>query len=128
MVYKWDGSIDLCILSTCVCVCVCVCVYKDMAQLIVERATLINHLLPQEGVTELLSEWLQDRSELVLTSMIDLFYHYLAKAQQPQEEAISWVSHLLRTPAVAQHGHQMIKLSLSTTVEVKQCVILPEPV
>ena len=57
---------------------------QDMAQLIVERATLMNHLLPTEGNTS-------KRADLVLASMIDLFYNYLVKAQQPQEEAYSWV-------------------------------------
>jgi len=58
---------------------------KDMAQLIVERATLINHLLPQEDQrTEL--------AEHVLTAMIDMFYVYLIKAQLPQmEAALQWV-------------------------------------
>jgi len=60
-----------------------------MAQLIVERATLINHLLPQdEQRTEL--------AEHVLTAMIDMFYVYLIKAQLPQiEAAFQWVSTLL---------------------------------
>ena len=59
-----------------------------MAQLIVERATLINHLLPQEELrTEL--------AEHVLTAMIDMFYVYLIKAQLPQiEAAFQWVSTL----------------------------------
>jgi len=56
-----------------------------MAQLIVERATLINHLLPQEELrTEL--------AEHVLTAMIDMFFVYLIKAQLPQiEAAFQWV-------------------------------------
>ncbi|KAK2152727.1 hypothetical protein LSH36_320g00001 [Paralvinella palmiformis] len=57
----------------------------DLAQLIVERATLMNHLLPQEGVTHH-----KDRAEHVLASMINLFYSYLIKAQQPDKEAYSW--------------------------------------
>jgi hypothetical protein len=61
-----------------------------MAQLIVERSTLLNHMLPQEGVSEHLAHWLQDRQELVLTAMIDLFHHYLTLAQQSNEN-ISWV-------------------------------------
>ena len=61
---------------------------KDVAQLIVERATLINHLLPQdEHRTEL--------AEHVLTAMIDMFYMYLIKAQLPQiEAAFQWVCSL----------------------------------
>jgi len=56
-----------------------------MAQLIVERATLINHLLPQDELrTEL--------AEHVLTAMINMFYVYLMKAQLPQmEAAFQWV-------------------------------------
>ncbi|ELT96897.1 hypothetical protein CAPTEDRAFT_224526 [Capitella teleta] len=61
----------------------------DMAQLIVERATLLNHMLPQEGIAQ--SPWLQDRAELVLTSMIGLFHHYLKMSQQTNEN-ISWSS------------------------------------
>jgi len=62
-----------------------VLIVKDIAQLIVERATLINHLLPQdEQRTEL--------AEHVLTAMIDMFYMYLIKAQLPQiEAAFQWV-------------------------------------
>ena len=57
-----------------------------MAQLIVERATLINYLLPQDDLhTEL--------SQHVLTAVIDMFYVYLIKAQLPQmEAALQWVS------------------------------------
>ena len=58
---------------------------QDMAQLIVERATLINHLLPQDGI-------INECAQRVLIAMIKLFYVYLAKAQQPQNEAIQWVS------------------------------------
>ena len=58
---------------------------KDVAQLIVERATLINHLLPQE-------EQRTELAEHVLTAMIDMFYMYLIKAQLPQiEAAFQWV-------------------------------------
>lgn len=64
--------------------------WQDMAQLIVERATLINHLLPQEDV-------MSECADVVLAAMIGLFYNYLMKAQQPQHEGYSWVgssSHL----------------------------------
>ena len=65
-----------------------VCV-QDMAQLIVERATLISHLLPQDELrTEL--------SEHVLTAMVNMFYVYLMKAQLPQIEAtFQWVCTIL---------------------------------
>ena len=60
-----------------------------MAQLIVERATLINHLLPQDELrTEL--------AEHVLTAVINMFYVYLMKAQLPQiEAAFQWVCTVL---------------------------------
>ena len=62
---------------------------EDVAQLIVERATLINHLLPQE-------EQRTELSEHVLAAMIDMFYMYLIKAQLPQiEAAFQWVCTLL---------------------------------
>jgi len=57
-----------------------------MAQLIVERMTLINFLLPQDEVRSELAEH-------VLTAMINMFYVYLIKAQLPQmEAALQWVS------------------------------------
>jgi len=60
-----------------------------MAQLIVERATLISHLLPQDELrTEL--------AEHVLTAMVNMFYVYLMKAQLPQIEAtFQWVCTVL---------------------------------
>ncbi len=55
-----------------------------MAKLIVERPTLINYILPQEGGGD-------ERLDLVLCSMCDMFYSYLQKAQQPHDGYI-WVS------------------------------------
>ena len=46
----------------------------------------MNHLLPQEGVIVN-----RDRADFVLASMINLFYGYLVKAQEPEKEAYSWV-------------------------------------
>ena len=60
---------------------------QDVAQLIVERTTLINHILPQDGADDAQRD---DRAQLVLTSLIDLFYTYVRKAQQPQD-TYSWV-------------------------------------
>ena len=58
-----------------------------MAQLIVERATLINHILPQEGISVN-----SERANLVLSAMLKLFFNYLTKAQEPEREGYSWVS------------------------------------
>ena len=57
-----------------------------MAQLIVARSTLMNHLLPQDG-----SSTENSAADLVLCALVDLFYIYLKKAQQPENEAFSWV-------------------------------------
>ena len=59
--------------------------FQDIATLIVERATLINHLLPSEASTS-------ERADLVLSAMVDLFYNYLLKAQQDQDQGYVWVS------------------------------------
>ena len=59
--------------------------FQDIATLIVERATLINHLLPSEVSTS-------ERADLVLSAMVDLFYNYLLKAQQDQDQGYVWVS------------------------------------
>ncbi len=58
--------------------------HQDVATLIVERATLINHLLPSEGATS-------PRSDLVLVAMVNLFHSYLRKAQEEQAGYV-WVS------------------------------------
>ena len=82
---------------------------KDMAQLIVERATLINHLLPQDDQrTEL--------AEHVLTAMIDMFYVYLIKAQLPQiEAAFQWVCTVLP---------MLCSLCLFYVCDVTKCVMI----
>lgn len=59
--------------------------WQDLAQLIVERATLISNLLPQE-------ESSNSCAQIVLAAMIHLFYNYLIKAQQNQREGYSWVT------------------------------------
>lgn len=48
----------------------------------------MNHILPQEDISN-------PRGEIVLSAMVDLFYSYLKKAQQPTDEAYSWVWHTL---------------------------------
>ena len=56
-----------------------------MAQLIVERNTIINHILPEVGR--------EDCSEThqTLKSLISLYNSYLKKAKEPQKEGYSWV-------------------------------------
>ena len=67
------------------------CPLQDMAQLIVERPTLMNQLLPPtEGSGPRSGS--PRRLHLVLAAMLHMFYTYLVKAQQPQKEAYSWVS------------------------------------
>lgn len=59
-------------------------VVLDMAQLIVERNTIINHILPEVGR--------EDCSEThqTLKSLISLYNSYLKKAKEPQKEGYSW--------------------------------------
>ena len=45
----------------------------------------MSHLLPQEGNRH------NPCSDHVLCALIDLFHTYLRKAQQPENEAFSWV-------------------------------------
>ena len=57
-----------------------------MAQLIVERTTVINHILPQDGQSDC------PISHMTLTALIDLYTTYLRKAKEPDKEAYSWVN------------------------------------
>ena len=82
---------------------------QDLGQLIVERPTLINHLLPLEGVSD-------DRSNLVLVAMINMFYGYLERAQQPQE-GYMWVS--VKTTYLSSAG---IKSRIGSSID-KQPVL-----
>ena len=50
------------------------------------RSTLLYHILPQDGDDAPCNE----TAQLVLTSLIELFYTYLTKAQQPQD-SYQWV-------------------------------------
>ncbi|KAK3090472.1 hypothetical protein FSP39_012133, partial [Pinctada imbricata] len=56
----------------------------DMAQLIVERTSVINHILPQSNEESL------DISHTTLKALIDLYYSYLCKAKEPSKEAYNW--------------------------------------
>lgn len=55
-----------------------------MAQLIVDRTTLVNHLLQRHHPDS-------DRAHAVLAGLLRLFMNYLSSAQQPHGEAYSWV-------------------------------------
>ncbi|XP_077980803.1 integrator complex subunit 1-like [Glandiceps talaboti] len=54
----------------------------DLAQLIVERPTILSYMLPKE--TKL------DQADITLSSMLKIFYDYLKKATQPHAESYSW--------------------------------------
>ena len=56
-----------------------------MAQLIVERNTIINHILPEEGRDD------TTETHQTLKSLISLYNSYLKKAKEPQKEGYSWV-------------------------------------
>ncbi|XP_060071544.1 integrator complex subunit 1-like [Ylistrum balloti] len=56
----------------------------DMAQLIVERTTVINHILPVEN------QPCSELSHVTLKALIDLYTNYLRKAKEPDKEAYSW--------------------------------------
>ncbi|OWF40859.1 integrator complex subunit 1-like [Mizuhopecten yessoensis] len=56
----------------------------DMAQLIVERTTVINHILPLENQPS------NELSHVTLKALIDLYTNYLRKAKEPDKEAYSW--------------------------------------
>ena len=60
--------------------------FQDMAQLVVERPTLMNHILPEDGGSSSVA------ANLVLAAMVDLFYCYLIKAQQQGSKEYMWVS------------------------------------
>ncbi|XP_033752257.1 integrator complex subunit 1-like [Pecten maximus] len=56
----------------------------DMAQLIVERTTVINHILPVENQPS------SELSHVTLKALIDLYTNYLRKGKEPDKEAYSW--------------------------------------
>lgn len=57
---------------------------QDIASLIVDRTTVVNHILPQEedGDNEL--------AHITLTALYALYFNYLTKAKKPTQEAYSW--------------------------------------
>ncbi|XP_070581337.1 integrator complex subunit 1-like isoform X2 [Ptychodera flava] len=54
----------------------------DLAQLIVERPTILSSMLPRESEI--------DPTCTTLTSMLHIFHNYLKKATQPHAESYSW--------------------------------------
>ena len=57
-----------------------------MASLIVERASVINHILPQDSEDD------TETSHVTLQALIELYTNYLRKAKEPSKEAYNWVS------------------------------------
>lgn len=58
---------------------------QEVTQLIVERTTVMNHIVPPHG----------NRPELAdktLTAVLSLYTKYLRKAKEPDKEAYDWVS------------------------------------
>ena len=58
---------------------------QDIANLIVDRTTVVNHILPQEEGRE------NELAHLTLTALYSLYFNYLTKAKKPNKEAYSWV-------------------------------------
>ncbi|XP_022317209.2 integrator complex subunit 1-like [Crassostrea virginica] len=56
----------------------------DIANLIVDRTTVVNHILPQEEGRE------NELAHLTLTALYSLYFNYLTKAKKPNKEAYSW--------------------------------------
>ena len=61
-------------------------IYQDIAQLIVERTTVMNYILPS------ISEDLNKQSLDTLEALIFLFVNYLRKAKEQNKAGYSWVS------------------------------------
>ncbi|XP_048256851.1 integrator complex subunit 1-like [Haliotis rufescens] len=57
---------------------------SDVAQLIVERTSVINHILPCEG-----NPWTPSQ-DVTLNALISLYVNYLKKAREPHKEAYTW--------------------------------------
>jgi hypothetical protein len=58
---------------------------QDLANLIVDRTTVVNHILPQEVDCKV------EMAHLTLTALHSLYFNYLTKAKKPNKEAYSWV-------------------------------------
>lgn len=59
---------------------------QDVAQLIMERTTVLNHVLPQDGRPG------TDLQNSALMALVNLYANYLRKAKEYDTEAYSWVS------------------------------------
>ncbi|XP_061168184.1 integrator complex subunit 1-like [Saccostrea echinata] len=56
----------------------------DIANLIVDRTTVVNHILPQEEGSE------NELAHITLASLCSLYFNYVTKAKKPNKEAYSW--------------------------------------
>ncbi|XP_056018068.1 integrator complex subunit 1-like isoform X2 [Ostrea edulis] len=56
----------------------------DIANLIVDRTTVVNHILPLEEDCKI------EMAHLTLTALHSLYFNYLTKAKKPNKEAYSW--------------------------------------
>lgn len=59
---------------------------QDVAQLIMERTTVLNHVLPQDNRPG------TDVQNSALMALINLYANYLRKAKEYDTEAYSWAS------------------------------------
>ena len=71
---------------------------QDIANLIVDRTTVVNHILPQEEGRE------NELAHLTLTALYSLYFNYLTKAKKPNKEAYSWVC-LANTSSTMKWGN-----------------------
>ena len=109
--YLWGCAVYMCVLGNCECVCglrqttwsqvndslihaFLGCkvslyypsyhiVFQDLAQLIVERPTIVGCVLPRESYSEM--------ADMTLAAMIRIFSRHLQKALKTQDEGYSWV-------------------------------------
>lgn len=58
--------------------------FQDMAQLLVERSTVMNFIMPSESCQF-------DGAARTLTAMLEIFTTYLKQARMPSNESYSWV-------------------------------------
>ena len=58
-------------------------IIQDLAQLIVERPTIVGCVLPRESYSEM--------ADMTLAAMIRIFSRHLQKALKTQDEGYSWV-------------------------------------
>lgn len=72
---------------------------QDIANLIVDRTTVVNHILPQEEGRE------NELAHLTLTALYSLYFNYLTKAKKPNKEAYSWVC-IVNTSSTIKQGNR----------------------